>query len=103
MFGVDYTYGGRYARPYLTEINIGRFFTTIYFFAKAGLYMPPTLPNLALDGSRPSLERPGEPASRRGRARIRGMDASPALTTVERLNEIERIEGRWGEALDRAR
>jgi carbamoyl-phosphate synthase large subunit len=39
LFGVDMTYDFD-GIPNPTEINIGRFFTTIYFFTKAGLNIP---------------------------------------------------------------
>ena len=47
IFGVDMTYDEE-GVPNLTEINVGRFFTTHYFFTKAGLNMPEIYCNLAL-------------------------------------------------------
>jgi predicted ATP-grasp superfamily ATP-dependent carboligase len=93
VFGVDMTYG-RDGRPNLTEINIGRFFTTIYFFAKAGLNMPLILRDLALEGKRPTLERVLNPLPQ-GLVWIRGMDVAPALTSLEELQEIERRAADW--------
>lgn len=93
VFGVDMTYGLD-GKPNLTEINIGRFFTTIYFFAKAGLNMPLILRDLALEGVRPSLERVLNPLPS-GLVWIRGMDVAPALTSVEQLSAIERKADAW--------
>jgi hypothetical protein len=97
VFGVDMTYG-RDGAPNLTEINIGRFFTTIYFFARAGLNMPLILRDLALDGRRPTLERVINPLPV-GLVWIRGMDIAPALTTLEDLQELERQADAWAESL----
>ncbi len=66
VFGVDMTYG-RDGKPNLTEINIGRFFTTIHFFATAGLNMPLILRDLALDGVRPEARSSRESAAQRSR------------------------------------
>lgn len=93
VFGVDMTYG-RDGQANLTEINIGRFFTTIHFFAQAGLNMPLILRDLALDGSRPQLDRILNPLPS-GLVWIRGMDVAPALTTVEELQAVERQASVW--------
>ena len=96
VFGVDMTYS-RDGQPNLTEINIGRFFTTIYFFASAGLNMPLMLRDLALDGVRPTLDRAVNPLPS-GLVWIRGMDVAPALTTVEELQAIERQADAWSDS-----
>jgi hypothetical protein len=93
VFGVDMTYS-RDGRPNLTEINIGRFFTTIYFFARAGLNMPLILRDLALDGSRPTLGRVVNPLPS-GLVWIRGMDVSPTLTSIDELQALEQQIGDW--------
>jgi predicted ATP-grasp superfamily ATP-dependent carboligase len=95
VFGVDMTYG-RDGRPNLTEINIGRFFTTIYFFARAGLNMPLILRDLALEGTRPRLERVINPLPS-GLVWIRGMDIAPALTTLDELQVLEQQIVDWQE------
>ncbi len=77
IFGVDMTYDAA-GLPNLTEINIGRFFTTIYFFAKAGLNMPEIYADIALDHKFPSLERRINPLPT-GLVWIRGMDVEPVL------------------------
>jgi hypothetical protein len=51
VFGVDFTRGNQ-KRPYPTEINICRFFTTIEFFARLGLNMPYIAAYLALTKNR---------------------------------------------------
>jgi hypothetical protein len=92
LFGVDLTYDHD-GVPCLTEINIGRFFTTIDFFAAAGLNMPALYLRAAFD----------EPVAIDGRrinplpenlAWVRGMDTEPVLIRLEQLRE-------WVDALDR--
>jgi len=88
IFSVDMTYDkAGVANP--TEINIGRFFTTHYFFTKAGVNFPEIYCNIALDGKYPSLARKINPLPD-GLLWIRGMDVQPILTTSE---ELERLEG----------
>ncbi|MFI5009138.1 MAG: carboxylate--amine ligase [Solirubrobacterales bacterium] len=93
VFGVDMTYD-REGRPNLTEINIGRFFTTIHFFTRAGLNMPLILRDLTLDGSRPRLDKPLNPLPS-GLVWIRGMDRPPVLTSLEELQALERQVLSW--------
>lgn len=88
IFGVDMTYD-HLNKPNPTEINIGRFFTTHYFFTKAGLNMPEIYCNIALDGKFPTLERKINPLPD-GLIWIRGMDVEPVLTTARELEEMER-------------
>src|SRR5665811_74261 len=79
IFGVDMTYdAGGHPNP--TEINIGRFFTTHYFFTKAGLNMPKIYCDIALNGKFPSLQKRINPLPD-GLIWIRGMDVQPVLTT----------------------
>lgn len=88
IFGVDMTYDhDGYPNP--TEINISRFFTTHYFFTKAGLNMPEIYCNIALDGKFPDLERKINPLPD-GLVWIRGMDVEPVLTTVKELEKMEK-------------
>jgi hypothetical protein len=88
IFGVDMAYD-KDGFPNLTEINIGRFFTTHYFFTRSGLNMPEIYCNIALEGKFPTLERKINPLPN-GLVWIRGMDVEPALTTVECLEKMER-------------
>jgi carbamoyl-phosphate synthase large subunit len=88
IFAVDMTYDHQ-GWPNPTEINIGRFFTTHYFFTKAGLNMPEIYCNIALDGTFPSLARKINPLPD-GLIWIRGMDVEPVLTTVDELTKMER-------------
>jgi hypothetical protein len=84
IFAVDMTYDkNRIPNP--TEINIGRFFTTHYFFTKAGLNMPKIYCDIALDGNFPTLQKRINPLPD-GLIWIRGMDVDPVLTT---RNELE--------------
>jgi len=86
IFGVDMTYGAD-SLPYATEINIARFFTTHYFFTKAGLNMPDIYCQLGLFGTEPALAKRVNPLPD-GLLWIRGMDVEPALTTVEELERL---------------
>lgn len=88
IFGVDMTYGHE-GLPYVTEINIARFFTTHYFFTKAGLNMPDIYCQLALSGKFPAIAKRVNPLPD-GLLWIRGMDVEPVLTTVD---EVERLSG----------
>lgn len=88
IFGVDMTYDlDDYPNP--TEINISRFFTTHFFFTKAGLNMPEIYCNIALEGKFPNLKRRINPLPD-GLVWIRGMDVEPILTTVEEFERMER-------------
>jgi hypothetical protein len=87
IFCVDMTYDPSGA-PNPTEINIGRFFTTCYFFTKAGLNFPEIYCELALEGRFPSLSRKINPLPD-GLVWIRGMDVAPVLTTREELAKFE--------------
>ena len=85
IFGVDMTYDQE-GFPNPTEINVGRFFTTHYFFTEAGLNMPEIYCDLALEGRTPTLERRINPLPD-GLVWIRGMDAAPVLTTAAELEK----------------
>jgi carbamoyl-phosphate synthase large subunit len=88
IFAVDMTYD-REGLPNLTEINIGRFFTTHHFFTRAGVNFPKIYRDLALYGRRPELEKRINPLPD-GLLWIRGMDVAPVLTTIEELTRLER-------------
>lgn len=89
IFGVDMTFDHQ-GLPNPTEINIGRFFTTHYFFTKAGLNMPEIYCNIALEGKFPSLKNKKNPLPD-GLLWIRGMDVEPVLTTTEELAKMEQL------------
>ena len=86
IFCVDMTYD-RAGVPNPTEINIGRFFTTCYFFTKAGVNFPEIYCDLALDGRFPTLARTINPLPD-GLMWIRGIDSAPVLTTREELAKL---------------
>ncbi len=88
IFSVDMTYDSE-GRPNPTEINIGRFFTTHFFFTKAGLNFPKMYRDLALEGRVPELRRKVNPLPD-GLLWIRGMDVAPVLTTTKELEALER-------------
>jgi carbamoyl-phosphate synthase large subunit len=86
VFAVDMTYD-KNGIPNPTEINIGRFFTTHYFFTKAGLNMPKIYCDIALDGNFPTMEKHINPLPD-GLIWIRGMDVEPVLTTRSELEAM---------------
>ncbi len=88
IFSVDIAYDfDGFPKP--TEINIGRFFTTHYFFTKAGINFPEIYCNIALDGKFPVLTKKINPLPD-GLIWIRGMDVEPVLTTVKELERLEK-------------
>lgn len=87
VFSVDFTYDDQgVANP--TEINIGRFFTTHFFFTAAGLNMPYILVKLAY-GEQPPLPKQRINPLRPGLVWVRGMDQEPVLTDVQALDRYE--------------
>lgn len=85
IYGVDMTYDS-HGFPNPTEINISRFFTTVYFFTAAGLNMPKIFKDIALYGEFPSLEKRINPLPD-GLIWVRGMDRLPTLTTIQDLEK----------------
>lgn len=83
IFGVDMTYD-RDGVPNPTEINVSRFFTTIQFFAEAGLNMPAILKDIVLYDKYPNLEKPVNPLPD-GLLWLRALDAPPILTTAQEM------------------
>jgi hypothetical protein len=87
IFAVDMCYDNN-GVPNPTEINISRFFTTHYFFTKAGLNMPEIYCNIAIDGDFPSFPNPINPLPDE-LIWIRGMDVEPVLTNRTELETME--------------
>jgi predicted ATP-grasp superfamily ATP-dependent carboligase len=87
LFSVDLTYD-KDGVPNPTEINIGRFFTTHYFFTKAGLNMPEIVLKLAFNEPVPEIKKIMNPLPE-GLVWIRGMDFEPVLTTIEHIKQTE--------------
>lgn len=87
IFSVDMTYDFS-GVPKTTEINIARFFTTHYFFTKAGLNFPEIYCNIALEQKFPSLDRKINPLPD-GLIWVRGMDVEPQLTTIAELETMQ--------------
>jgi hypothetical protein len=85
IYGVDMTYD-RNDIPNPTEINISRFFTTVYFFTRAGLNMPKIFKDIALYNEFPSLTKKINPLPD-GLLWIRGMDREPVLTTEDNMQK----------------
>ena len=83
VFGVDMTYDFT-GFPNPTEINIGRFFTTVRFFAEAGLNLPVIIKDICLYGKKPKLKEVLNPLPDH-LLWIRGMDEQPRLTTEKEI------------------
>jgi hypothetical protein len=84
IYGVDMTYDAA-GLPNPTEINIGRFFTTVQFFAEAGLNMPKIVKDIVLYDRLPTLSRPINPLPD-GLLWLRAMDCPPLLTTQQEID-----------------
>lgn len=95
IFSVDMTYDNK-GVPKLTEINIGKFFTTHYFFTKAGINFPEIFVKLAFDES-VDYNQVINPLPD-GLNWIRGMDIEPVLISD---SEIEKINTTYEEQLTR--
>ncbi|MDR3546819.1 MAG: carboxylate--amine ligase [Candidatus Pacebacteria bacterium] len=85
IFSVDMTYD-RNGAPNPTEINIGRFFTTHYFFTKAGLNMPEIFVRLAY-GETPVVPEKRIGPLPDGLVWVRGVDFEPVLTTIDNVEK----------------
>ncbi len=90
IYAVDMTYDFS-GQPNPTEINIGRFFTTHFFFTRAGLNLPRIYCDIALDNRFPSLERKINPLPD-DLLWIRGMDVEPVLTTLEDFRRLPGVQ-----------
>lgn len=86
IYGVDMTYDFQ-GIPNPTEINISRFFTTVQFFAEAGLNMPVILKDLCLYHKKPNLAKICNPLPD-GLLWIRAMDHEPRLTTEKEIEQL---------------
>jgi len=90
IYGVDMTYDNNKI-PNPTEINISRFFTTVYFFTKAGLNMPKIFKDIILYNEFPNLQKKINPLPD-GLLWIRGMDREPRIIKESELRrEIREI------------
>ncbi|OPZ78066.1 MAG: carbamoyl phosphate synthase-like protein [Alphaproteobacteria bacterium ADurb.Bin438] len=85
IYGVDMAYDEN-GIPNPTEINISRFFTTVQFFAEAGLNMPVILKDVCVYNKFPELKNKCNPLPD-GLLWLRGMDVDPMLTTEEEINK----------------
>jgi len=82
VFSVDMTYD-KAGFPNATEINIGKFFTTHYFFTKAGINFPEIYVKLSF-GEAVNYKNTINPLPE-GLNWIRGMDTVPILLTDEEI------------------
>ena len=86
IFGVDMAYDqDGFLNP--TEINIGRFFTTVQFFKEAGLNMPEILKDIAIYNKFPTLKNKINPLQQDELLWLRAIDHSPMLITKQELEE----------------
>ena len=85
IFAVDMSYD-KTSIPNPTEINIGRFFTTVQFFKEAGLNMPEIMKNIILYDKLPILQKKINPL-KEGLLWLRGMDITPCLMTSEDIEK----------------
>lgn len=85
IYSVDMTYD-RQGNPNPTEINIGRFFTTHFFFTKAGLNMPEIFIKLAYGEKYQEPVKVFNPLPD-GLVWVRGVDFEPILTNVAAIEE----------------
>ena len=85
IFSVDLTYDFS-GVPNPTEINIGRFFTTHYFFTQAGLNMPEIYIKLAYNEALPRIVKKINPL-RNGLVWIRGVDFLPVLVHEKKIRK----------------
>lgn len=85
IYAVDMTYDKiGIANP--TEINIGRFFTTVQFFKEAGLNMPEILKDIAVYNKFPEIDKKINPL-KDGLLWLRCMDKEPILTTPDEISK----------------
>lgn len=90
IYGVDMTYD-KNGIPNPTEINIGRFFTTVEFFKEAGLNMPVILKDIALYGKLPELKKKVNPL-KGDYAWLRAVDERPRLVKLDSfMNDINSL------------
>lgn len=85
LFSVDLTYD-KTGVPNPTEINTGRFISTIHFFAEAGLNMPDIFVKCALYGKSPNLPVKVNPLPA-NLVWIRGMDTNPIFTDSSKIEK----------------
>lgn len=89
IFSVDLTYDFK-GNLNPTEINIGRFFTTIEFLTRAGLNMPYIYVCKGLGLKPPKIKRKHNPIQNKY-CWIRGIDIEPILTTTSKLSQIKKF------------
>lgn len=87
VYSVDMT-RNKNGLPNLTEINIGRFFTTHLFFTKAGLNLSDILVRTALDPELPVVPIPINPLPP-GLLWVREMDTKPEIVGMDFIKSLE--------------
>ncbi|MDX6286407.1 MAG: hypothetical protein QOG53_1892 [Frankiales bacterium] len=84
IYGVDMTLDDM-GRLRVTEINVGRFFTTVYFFTRAGFNFPALYVELGMGAATPQQILDPLPE---GLLWIRGMDVEPVLVPRDRYEQL---------------
>lgn len=87
IYSVDMTYDSQ-GTPNPTEINIGRFFATSYFFTAAGLNMAKIVLDILFDEEVTPFKKPMNPL-KEGLIWIRQIDSDPKLLTLEGITDLE--------------
>lgn len=85
IVSVDFTYD-QSNQPRMTEIQGSRFYSSIFFLAKAGLNFPDLYCRLAIDGSLPIFETRIDPLPP-DLLWLKSVDSAPKLTTIGKLSK----------------
>lgn len=85
IISLDYTYDND-GVPNPTEVQASRFYTSIYFMAKAGLNLPYIFLKLALGEDIPPVEDKFSPLPE-GKVWIKYIEREPVLTTMEEIRQ----------------
>lgn len=87
IYSVDMTYDSE-GVPNPTEINIGRFFATNYFFAAAGLNMAEIVLDILFDKKVKHYDNPMNPLDE-GLVWIRQIDSNPKLMKIKDIDKLD--------------
>lgn len=94
IVAVDFTYDKDDIKPYVTEIQASRFYTSSYFMAKAGLNLPYIMLKMAFDEELPVFEDKFSPLEE-GLVWIKYVDCLPVLTNLKEIEKNNEALNRW--------
>lgn len=94
IVAVDFTYDKEGIKPFITEIQASRFYTSSYFMAKAGLNLPYIMLKMAFDEKLPEFKEKFSPLPE-GLVWIKYVDCLPVLTTIEEIENNVRGLEKW--------